>query len=159
MGIVDAIGHTLMDNDALHFDHAASLSREEQKLVTLSAPLSAFNGDFVNSPATGKGDDTLREGVAQVWNVHDRASFEEVAHWLADEGQRSAYQPVWVAITATDEAVHSTHPLLKAAMEAWFPAFFRSRLATISTIATLASQARTLGINLPQLLIGSRGWL
>ena len=159
MGIMDALGHTLMDNDALHFDSAAALSREEQKLVTLSAPLSAFNGDFVNNLATGKSNDALREGVAQVWNVHDRASFEEVAHRLAEEGQRSAYQPVWEAITATDEAVQTTHPLLKAAMESWFPAFFQIKARNNFDYRNMASQARALGINLPQLLIGSRGWL
>src|ERR1700754_4089468 len=122
---MNALGHTLMDNDALHFDDAATLSRDEQRLVTLSAPLSAFNGDFVNSLATGKSDDELREGVAQVWNVHDRASFEEIAQWLAEGGQRSAYQPLWQAITATDAAAQTTPPLVKAAMEAWFPAFFQ----------------------------------
>lgn len=159
MGIMDTLGHSLMDNDTLHVDSAAALSREEQRLVTLSAPLSTFNGDFVNSLASGKSDDALRDGVAQVWNVHDRASFESVAHRLAEEGQRSAYQPVWQAIVATDEAVQTTHPLLKAAMEAWFPAFFQIKARNNFDYRNLASEARTLGINLPQLLLASRSWL
>ena len=159
MGIMDTLGHSLMDNDTLHVDSAAALSREEQRLVTLSAPLSAFNGDFVNSLASGKSVEALREGVAQVWNVHDRASFESVSHRLAEEGQRSAYQPVWQAIVATDEAVQTTHPLLKAAMEAWFPAFFQIKARNNFDYRNLASQARTLGINLPQLLLASRSWL
>jgi hypothetical protein len=60
-----------MDNQELHFDTTAdanALSGDEQWLVTLSAPLSAFNGDYVNAVLTGKDNDVLREGIADVWS-------------------------------------------------------------------------------------------
>ena len=79
MGMMDTLGHALMDNDKLHFDTAEAPSGQEQWLVTLSAPLSAFNGDFVNAVATGKDNDVLREGIADVWSVTSHCSWPESA--------------------------------------------------------------------------------
>lgn len=125
MGIRDSLGHALLDNDQLHFSASEGLPSETQWLVTLTAPLSAFNGDYLDALATGKEDDELRAAVAEVWNVRDRKSFEETARWLAGEGQRLAYLSTWRAIAAVDAATQSTPAVLRLVMDAWFPAFFQ----------------------------------
>lgn len=159
MGILNSLGHSLMDNDELHFDAAAAVSREEQWLVTLSAPLSAFNGDFVNTVSTGKSDGDLRDGIAQIWGVKDRDSFIETANWLAAEGQRDTYKPLWEAIIATDAAAESTPPLLRAAMDAFFPAFYQLKARNQFDYRTLAARSGSAGNTAGKTIIESRGWL
>ncbi|KIQ36301.1 hypothetical protein RT97_02540 [Variovorax paradoxus] len=159
MGIRDTLGHALLDNEKLHFSSAETLAAEEQWLVTLSAPLSAFNGDYVNAVATGKDDDALREGITEVWNVHDRDSFEQTAHWLAQEGQRSTYLSTWRAIAAIDEATQSTPAVLRLVMDAWFPAFFQIKARKSLDYRALAAESGRTVTDLTQLTAGSQSWV
>ena len=159
MGIRDTLGHALLDNEKLHFSSAETLAAEEQWLVTLSAPLSAFNGDYVNAVATGKDDDALREGITEVWNVHDRDSFEQTAHWLAQEGQRSTYLSTWRAIAAIDEATQSTPAVLRLVMDAWFPAFFQIKARKSLDYRALAAESGRSVTDLTQLTAGSQSWV
>ena len=159
MGIRDTLGHALLDNDKLHFDTAETPSAEEQWLVTLSAPLSAFNGDYVNAVPTGKDNEELREGIEQVWNVRDRASFEQMAHWLAEEGQRSTYLSSWQAIAAIDTATQNTPAVLRMVMDAWFPAFFQIKARKSLDYRALASTTEHSVADLTQLMSGSQSWV
>ncbi|WP_418119888.1 DUF1266 domain-containing protein [Variovorax sp. 350MFTsu5.1] len=159
MGMMDTLGHAMMDNDKLHFDAAEALSGQEQWLVTLSAPLSAFNGDFVNAVATGKDNDVLREGIADVWSVHDRASFEQTARWLVEEGQRSAYRSLWNAIAAIDTATQETPAVLRMAMDAFFPSFFQIKARKSLDYRELSAQSGKPMADLAQLMAGSRSWV
>lgn len=160
MGIMDAVGHALMDNDKLHFAKPPEpLMAEEQWLVTLSAPLSAFNGDYVDAVATGKDADTLGEGVAGMWNVHDRASFEEVAAWLAREGQRNAYAPVWQGMRAIDAAAQGTHPVLRMVFDSIFPGYYQLRARPQLDMKALAASAERPVNDLAQLFFHCREWM
>lgn len=162
MGMMDALGHALMDNQELHFDTAADaggLSGEEQWLVTLSAPLSAFNGDYVNAVLTGKDNDVLREGIADVWSVNDRASFEQTARWLVEEGQRSAYAPLWKAVAAIDTATQDTPMVLRMVMDAFFPSFFQIKARKSLDYRALAAQSGKSTQELAALMIGSPSWV
>jgi hypothetical protein len=159
MGIMDSLGHALLDNDKLHFDESETLTGETQWLVTLSAPLSAFNGDFVDAVFTGKEDGDLRDGIAQVWGVHDRATFEETAHRLAQTGQRSAYLPTWHAVGALDAAVQSTPAVLRLLANSFFPAFFQIKARKSLDYRALASQAERPVAAIAQLMAGSQTWV
>lgn len=159
MGFMDELRHSQLDNNKLHFDAAPVLSAQESWLVTLSAPLSAFNGDFVNAVATGKPDEELREGIAQVWGVHDRASFEDKARWLAEEGQRAAYRPLWQAIGAIDAAVQGTPAPLRMLMESVFPAFFQIKARKDLDMRALSAQSGQSMADLSRLLSASQGWV
>jgi len=159
MGITDIVGHALMDNEKLHFHATPDTTPDEAWLVTLSAPLSAFNGDHVNAVATGKHDEDLREGIAQVWGVDDRASFEEKADWLVQEGQRSTYAPLWQSIAAVDDAVQTTHPLLRMLADGMFPAFFQIKARKSLDYKSLGAQSGHSVADLSQLVTGSRSWV
>lgn len=160
MGFKDTLAHAMLDNDKLKFDAAApALSAQEQWLVTLSTPLSAFNGDCVNAVLTGKDNDTLSEGVAQVWNVTDRASFEQTARWLTEEGQRATYLPSWKAIGAIDAAVQSTPGVLRLVMDAWFPAFFQIKAREHLDVRALSAQTGRSSADVSQLMTGSQSWV
>lgn len=160
MGFKDTLAHAMLDNDKLRFDAAApALPAQEQWLVTLSTPLSAFNGDCVNAVLTGKDNDTLREGIAQVWNVSDRASFEQTARWLTEEGQRAKYLPAWKAIGAIDAAVQSTPGVLRLVMDAWFPAFFQIKAREHLDMRALSAQTGHSSAELSQLMTGSQSWV
>lgn len=159
MGMMDALGHALMDNQELHFDTADVLAGEEQWLVTLSAPLSAFNGDFMNAVPTGKDSDVLRESIAEVWSVHDRASFEQTARWLVEEGQRSAYKPLWKAIAAIDTATQETPAVLRMVMDAFFPSFFQIKARKSLDYRELAAKSGKPMAELAQLMTGSQSWV
>lgn len=160
MGMMDALGHALMDNQELHFDTTAEvLTGEEQWLVTLSAPLSAFNGDYVNAVLTGKDNDVLREGIADVWSVNDRASFEQTARWLVGEGQRSAYAPLWKAVAAIDTATQDTPMVLRMVMDAFFPSFFQIKARKSLDYRALAAQSGKSTQELAALMMGSPSWV
>lgn len=159
MGFKDAMGHALLDNDALHFASDVQLTPEEQWLVTLSAPLSAFNGDCVNAVLTGKDDDELREGIASVWGVHDRATFEQTALRLAETGQRSDYLSSWKAIGAIDTAVQTTPAWLRMVAEAFFPAFFQIKARKGLDYRVLASKSGRSVPEISQLMTGSQSWV
>jgi hypothetical protein len=159
MGIRDTLSHSLLDNDKLHFSATETLAAQETWLVTLSAPLSAFNGDHVDAVLTGKDDDTLRDGIAQVWNVHDRESFEQTARWLAEEGQRSTYLSSWRAIGAIDAATQSTPAPLRLIMDAWFPSFFQIKARKSLDYRALASETERSVADLTQLMSGSPSWV
>jgi hypothetical protein len=159
MGIRDTLGHALLDNEKLHFGTEETLQAEDQWLVALSAPLSAFNGDYVNAVDTGKDDETLREGIAEVWNVHDRESFEQTARWLAEEGQRSSYLSTWQAITAVDGATQSTPAVLRLVMDAWFPAFFQIKARKSLDYRALSAESGRPVSELTQLVTGSQSWV
>ncbi|WGT62444.1 DUF1266 domain-containing protein [Variovorax paradoxus] len=159
MGIRDTLGHALLDNEKLNFGTEESLTAEERWLVTLSAPLSAFNGDHVNALATGKDDEALREGISEVWNVHDRESFEQMAHWLAAEGQRSSYLSTWQAVGAIDAATQSTPAVLRLVMEACFPAFFQIKARKSLDYRALSADSGRPVSELSQLTMGSQSWV
>jgi hypothetical protein len=126
MSLLDSVGHMMMDNDELHISPSAELADATQRwLVTLSAPLSAFNGDWIDDIATGKDDETIREGVAQMWDVRDRAGFEETARWLTQEGHRTAYEPVWRAMLSIDEIRRGTPGVMRAVLSMTFPAYYQ----------------------------------
>ncbi len=159
MGFKDFVGHALLDNDKLNFDAVPDTTAQEAWLVTLGAPLSAFNGDRVNSVATGKASDDLREGIAQVWGVHDRASFEDKARWLAQEGQRADYVPLWKAIAAVDDAVHTTHPVLRGLADSMFPAFFQIKARKSLDYKALGAQSGHSVSEVAQVVTHSRSWV
>lgn len=159
MGFKDAIGHALLDNDTLHFSSEAQLTPDERWLVTLSAPLSAFNGDCVNAISTGKDDDVLREGIAAVWGVHDRATFEQTALRLAQTGQRSAYLSSWKAIGAIDSAIQTTPALLRMVMDAFFPAFFQIKARKDLDLRALGADTGRSVAEVSQLITGSPSWV
>lgn len=124
MGILESVGHMMMDNGELHFAPAPCANEEQRWLVTLSAPLSAFNGDFVDDIATGKDNDTIAAGVREMWEVDDRASFEERAQWLVEEGHRAGYEPVWRGMLAIDEVRRNTPAFMRAILAVTFPAYY-----------------------------------
>jgi len=159
MGFKDTLGHALLDNDALHFSGDAQLTSEERWLVTLSAPLSAFNGDYVDAISTGKDDDALREGIAAVWGVHDRATFEQTATRLAETGQRSTYLSAWKAIGAIDDAVQATPALLRMAVDAFFPAFYQIKARKGLDYRALAAESGHTVPEVSQLMTGSQSWV
>lgn len=159
MGIRDTLGHALLDNDKLHFAAAGQLFPETQWLVTLTAPLSAFNGDYLDAVATGKDDDDLRAGIAEVWNVHDRESFEQTARWLAEEGQRSAYLSTWKAIAAVDAATQSTPAVIRLVMDAFFPAFFQVKARKSLDHRALALATERSVPDIAKLITASPSWV
>lgn len=163
MGFRDFVGHALLDNDKLHFDNApdttSHITQEEAWLVTLSAPLSAFNGDHVDAVATGKDDEGLREGIEQVWGVGDRASFEEKARWLVEEGQRDTYASVWRAIAAVDDAVQTTNPLVRMLVEGTFPAFFQIKARKSLDYKALSAQSGLSFTDVSHVVTQSRSWV
>lgn len=164
MGMMDALGHALMDNQELHFGTANAagaegLTSEERWLVTLSAPLSAFNGDYVDTVLTGKDNDVLREGIADIWSVHDRASFEQTARWLVDEGQRSAYEPLWKAVGAIDKATQETPMVLRMVVGAFFPAFFQIKARKSLDYRELSARSGKPTQELAALMTGSADWV
>lgn len=159
MGIRDRLGHALLDNEKLHVGPEEILTVEERWLVALSAPLSAFNGDYVNVVATGKDAETLREGIAEVWNVDDRQSFEQRARWLADEGQRSSYLSTWRAIAAVDAATQNTPTVVRLVMDAWFPAFFQIKARKSLDYRALSSESGRPVSELTQLVMRSQSWV
>lgn len=159
MGIRDFVGHAMLDNDKLHFGATPDTTAQEAWLVTLSAPLSAFNGDHVNAVGTGKSGDDLREGVAQVWGVSDRASFEDKAKWLTQEGQRGSYAALWQAIAAVDNAVQTTHPVLRGLVDTTFPAFFQIKARKSLDYKALAAQSGHSFTDVAQLVTHSRSWV
>ncbi|CAN7562140.1 DUF1266 domain-containing protein [Variovorax sp. LjRoot290] len=128
MGLMDQIGHALMDNDELHFATESRCSPEERWLVALSAPLSAFNGNFVNAVETGQSPEALREGVAGMWGVQDRKSFEQTARWIVDEGHREKYRGVWHGLVKLDTAHRSAPLLLRSVASLVFPGLFMLKL-------------------------------
>ena len=129
MGILDSVGHAMMDNDELHFSPTPSEDQAERWLINLSAPLSAFNGDWLDDVHTGKDDEHIREGVQSMWNVRDRASFEETARWLTQEGHRGAYEPIWRAILSIDEVRRNTPGYLRALFSMTFPAYYQMKVS------------------------------
>jgi hypothetical protein len=159
MGFKDFIGHAMLDNEKLHFGNAPDTTAQEAWLVTLSAPLSAFNGDFVNAVPTGKDNDALREGIAQVWDVDDRASFEQKAQWLVEEGQRADYAPVWQAVLAVDDAVRTTNPMVRMLVEGTFPAFFQIKARKSLDYKALSARSGRSVTELSQVVTLSRSWV
>jgi hypothetical protein len=159
MGIMDIVGHSLLDNDKLHFSTTPDATPQEAWLVTLGAPLSAFNGDHVNTVATGKEAGDLRDGIAQVWGVNDRASFEDKAEWLVQEGQRSKYASLWQSIAAVDDAVQTTHPVMRALADGMFPAFFQIKARKSLDYKALGAQSGHSVPELAQLVTNSRSWV
>ena len=129
MGIMDAVGHMMMDNNELHFAPSAPQDMERRWLVTLSAPLSAFNGDWVDDVPTGKEDEIIREGVEEMWDVRDRGSFEETARWLTEQGHREAYAPVWRAMLAMDQVRRNTPAFMRALLSVTFPAYYQLKVS------------------------------
>jgi hypothetical protein len=153
MGFMDFVGHSLLDNDKLHFSNTPDATPQEAWLVTLGAPLSAFNGDHVNTVPTGKeATMRLRDGIAQVWDVNDRASFEDKAEWLVEEGQRSKYASLWQAIAAVDDAVQTTHPADARLADGMFPAFFQIKARKSLDYKALGAQSGRSVTELAQLV-------
>lgn len=138
MGIMETVGHMMMDNDELHFAPAPVQDPAQRWLVTLSAPLSAFNGDFVDDIATGKEHEVLSEGVEEMWGVHDRGSFEATAQWLVQEGHRAGYEQVWRAMLSIDEVRRGTPGLMRAVLSMTFPAYYQLKVSRTLNYPALA---------------------
>lgn len=124
MGIWDSVGHAMMDNDRLHFAPAPCADAAQRWLVTLSAPLSAFNGDYVDAVETGKDNAGIADGLARLWNVRDRASFEETAHWLVEQGHRGGYGQVWQGMLSIDDIRRNTPGMMRAVLSMTFPGYY-----------------------------------
>ena len=129
MGIMDTLGHALMDNDTLHFsDPPEQLAPEERWLVALSSPLSAYNGDLIDAVTSRRDPKTQRKGLAEMWDVTDRTSFENTARWLVEEGHRGAYADIWSLLVKLDASVQSTHPVLRGILAMTFPSYHLIKL-------------------------------
>ena len=159
MGLMDSIGHMLMDNDELHFAPEPKCSPEEQWLVTLSAPLSAFNGNYVNAVETGQTQDMLRQGVASMWGVEDRASFEQTARWLVEEGHRAKYMGVWRGLVKLDAAHQAAPLLLRAVASVVFPGLFMMKLRSELNYEEFASQTGKSVADISALMVSYNDWL
>ena len=140
MGFMDSVGHMMMDNDELHIAPNSPTDPAQRWLVTLSAPLSAFNGDWIDDIPTGKENELIREGVEEMWGVHDRGSFEATAHWLTEEGHRAGYEEVWRAMLAIDAARRETPGFMRAVLSMTFPAFYQLKVARTLNFKALAER-------------------
>lgn len=138
MGFMDSVGHMMMDNDELHIAPDSPTDATQRWLVTLSAPLSAFNGDWIDDIPTGKEDEIIREGVREMWDVHDRGSFEATARWLTETGHRAGYDQVWRAMLAIDAARRDTPTFMRALLSMTFPAYYQMKVSRGLDFAALA---------------------
>ena len=159
MGLMDTVGHALMDNDELHFATAPQCSPEEQWLVTLSAPLSAYNGNYVNAVETGQTQDMLRQGVAGMWGVEDRASFEQTARWLVEEGHRDKYIGAWRGLVKVDAAHQAAPMLLRAVASVVFPGLFMLKLRSELDYQAFANQTGKSVSDIATLMGSCNDWM
>jgi len=159
MGLMDQVGHALLDNDELHFADDPRCSPEERWLVTLSAPLSAFNGNFVNAVETGQDPEALRDGIASLWGVKDRKSFEQTARWLVEEGHRDKYREVWQALQKLDAAHRSAPLLLRSVASLVFPGFFMLKLRNELNYQAFANQTGKSVPEIAALMTAYDDWL
>lgn len=159
MGLMDSIGHALMDNDELHFANEPRCSSEEQWLVALSAPLSAYNGNFVNAVETGQTQEMLRQGVASMWGVEDRASFEQTARWLVEEGHRDKYLGAWRALIKLDTAHQAAPMLLRTVASVVFPGLFMLKLRGELNYEDFANQTGKSVADISTLMLSYNDWM
>ncbi|WP_239142853.1 DUF1266 domain-containing protein [Variovorax sp. WS11] len=159
MGLMDSIGHALMDNDKLHFAPEPRCSPEERWLVALSAPLSAYNGNFVNAVETGHTQEMLREGVAGMWGVQDRKSFEETARWITQEGHRQKYLGTWRSLVKLDTAHQAAPLLLRAVASVVFPGLFMLKLRGELDYEAFASQTGKSVADIAELMGSYNDWM
>lgn len=155
MGLMESAAHYMMDNDELHFAPSPCADPQLRWLVTLSAPLSAFNGDFIDAIETGKDEETIREGVAQMWDVRDRASFVETAQWLAQEGHRKGYEEIWRALLAVEEIKQATPGYMRAVLSMTFPAYYQMKASRKIDYESLAEASGKSTQEITEALVGS----
>lgn len=161
MGLMDQVGHALMDNDELHFaeEEGGASSPEERWLVTLSAPLSAFNGNYVDAVETGQDPDALRDGIASMWGVSDRQSFEQTAQWLVEEGHRDKYRDLWQALQKVDAAHRSAPLLLRSVASLVFPGLFMLKLRNELNYQAFAQQTGKSVADIAALMSAYDDWM
>ena len=161
MALLDGIAHALLDNDQLHFAGAAAdlHDPDERWLVTLGAPLAAFNGDWLDSLPSRRDPATLADGVAGMWDVRDRASFEARAAWLRNEGQRTAYGAVWRSILAMDVVARSMHPLLRGLIDGIAPQFLEFKLDPRDGTRAVVAESGLSMKDVVETRQAARGWL
>jgi hypothetical protein len=159
MGLMDSIGHALMDNDKLHFATEPRCSPEEQWLVALSAPLSAYNGNFVNAVETGHTQEMLREGVAGMWGVQDRQSFEQTARWITQEGHRQKYLGTWRSLVKLDTAHQAAPLLLRTVASLVFPGLFMLKMRGELDYEAFASQTGKSVADIAALMGSYNDWM
>jgi hypothetical protein len=119
MGFLDTLGHAMLDNERLHFAEQPEVLPGEAWLLALGAPLAAFNGSIVNALGDEKDDlERVRSGVQQMWGIEDREGFIATAQWLVDEGQRTKYFAIWIAMQKMDAVRRGANKLLRLLMPA-----------------------------------------
>lgn len=74
------------------------LTPEQNRLLAYGAPLSLYNGDYVDSLESTSGTDTLREMLEEWWEVTDRQTALETIAWLLNEGQHAGADPALAEI-------------------------------------------------------------
>lgn len=162
MSMIKSLGYMLMDNDELKFAPAAksqSLSPSERWLVTLSAPLSAFQGSWVDAIETGLDEATLRRSVADMWGVASRAEFLETANWLVTEGHRGSYEAIWRLFGTIDQAKASLPKWQRILIELTYPGYYMSKVHGTHDVAAIAESAGKDTAYILRLLFESDGML
>lgn len=75
-----------------------SLTPEQIRLLAYGAPLSLYNGDYVDSLESTSDTDTLTEMLEEWWEVTDGDSARETIAWLLNEGQHANADPALAEI-------------------------------------------------------------
>lgn len=141
MGFLDSLGYMMLDNDKMHFNpsDAQDHTDSEKWLVTLSSPLSVFNGGFLNTIETGQNKKTISDILNDMWGISDRKSFEEVAEWLTKEGHRRQYQLIFQAIKKVQLIHENRHFLMKIA-DMFAPIMLAIETRKVIDLAALSQQ-------------------
>lgn len=155
MGIIDTLGHAALDNRQLHFLGDVDLTEAERWLVTLSAPLAAFNGSYVDALQARDDNEFLRQSVAQSWDVEDRAGFEAAAQWLVVGGHRESYFKLWIAMRKMADIRRGANPLMRLFAGGWVEA----RAHRAANAVGLAAQTGMAPREVAQRLADSQHWV
>ena len=73
---------------------APPISEEQRKALAVGLINSEQITAFTNSLATGVPKSRIKEGLADAWDVEDRAGAVTCLEWLRDEGHRAYYQEI-----------------------------------------------------------------
>ncbi len=74
------------------------LTPKQNRLLAYGAPLSLYNGDYVDSLESTSDTDTLKEMLEEWWEVTDRQTALETISWLLNEGQHAGADPALAEI-------------------------------------------------------------
>lgn len=103
-----------LDNKELHFSTEPNIAKNEEWFVALGSILSSYNGDYINTFDTRYSLESLSEGLSSMWGITDKTSFDKVANWLINEGQRTKYLPRLVLVKKFVTEVNNVNGFLKA---------------------------------------------